>query len=59
MENENPRMPPLWEHSLTILLGHDPTNDPGIGLRQMGTLPVSTQHLGPTHLGPRRAQSHS
>ena len=34
MENQNPRVPPLWEHSLTILLGHDPTSDPGIALRQ-------------------------
>ena len=34
MENQNPRVPPLWEHSLTTLLGHDPTSDPGIGLRQ-------------------------
>ena len=34
MENENPRVPPLWERSLTTLLGHDPTSDPGIALRQ-------------------------
>ena len=34
MEKENPRVPPLWEHSLTTLLGHDPTSDPGIALRQ-------------------------
>ena len=34
MENQNPRVPPLWEHSLTTLLGHDPTSDPGISLRQ-------------------------
>ena len=34
MENENPRVPPLWEHSLTTLLGHDPTSDPRIALRQ-------------------------
>ena len=34
MENENPRVPTLWEHSLTTLLGHDPTSDPGIALRQ-------------------------
>ena len=32
MENQNPRVPPLWEHSLTPLLGHDPTSDPGIAL---------------------------
>ena len=24
----------LWEHSLTTLLGHDPSSDPGIALRQ-------------------------
>ena len=34
MENQNPRVPPLWEHSLTALLGHGPTSDPGIALRQ-------------------------
>ena len=34
MENLNPRVPLLWEHSLSTLLGHDPTNDPGIALRQ-------------------------
>ena len=34
MENLNPRVPILWAHSLTILLGHDPTSDPGIALRQ-------------------------
>ena len=34
MENQNPRVPPLWEHSLATLLGHDPTSDPGIALRQ-------------------------
>ena len=33
MENENPRLPPLWKHSLTTLLGHDPTSEPGIALR--------------------------
>ena len=27
-------VPPLWEHSLTTLLGHDPTSAPGIALRQ-------------------------
>ena len=32
MENQNPRVPPLWEHSLTTL--YDPTSDPGIALRQ-------------------------
>ena len=34
MENQNPRVPPLWEHSLTTLLGHNPTSDPGIALSQ-------------------------
>ena len=34
MENQNPRVPPLWEHSFTSLLGHDPTSDPGIALRR-------------------------
>ena len=34
MENQNPRVPPLSEHSLTTLLGHDPTSGPGIALRQ-------------------------
>ena len=34
MENQNPRVPTLWEHSLTTILGHDPTSDPGIALRQ-------------------------
>ena len=27
-------MPTLWEHSLTTLLGHDPTSDLGIAFRQ-------------------------
>ena len=34
MENQNPRVPILREHSLTKLLGHDSTSDPGIALRQ-------------------------
>ena len=34
MENQNPRVPPLWEHTLTTLLGHDHNSDPGIALRQ-------------------------
>ena len=34
MENQNPRVPILWGHSLTNLLGHDPTSDPGIAIRQ-------------------------
>ena len=35
MENQNPRVPSLWEHSLTSLLGHDPTRDLGAALRQL------------------------
>ena len=34
MENQNPKVPPLWEHSLTALLGHDRTSEPDIALRQ-------------------------
>ena len=34
MENENPRLPPLWEHSLTTILEHHPISNPGIILRQ-------------------------
>ena len=34
MENQNHRVPPPWERSLTTLLGHDPTSDPGVALRQ-------------------------
>ena len=34
MENQNPRVPPLWEHSLTPLSGYDPTSAPRIVLRQ-------------------------
>ena len=34
MENQNHRVPQLLEHSLTTLLGHDPTSAPGIALRQ-------------------------
>ena len=34
IDNQNPRVPPLWENSLTNLLGHDSTSDPGIALRQ-------------------------
>ena len=33
MQNQNPRVPPLWENSPTTLLGHDPTSDllnPGV-----------------------------
>ena len=33
MEDEIPRLSPVWEHSLTILLGNDPTTEPGIALR--------------------------
>ena len=34
MENQNIRVPILWEHSLTTLLGRDSTSDLGIALRQ-------------------------
>ena len=34
MENQNIRVSTPWEHSLTNLLGHDPTSDPGIALIQ-------------------------
>ena len=33
MENQNPRVRILWEHSLTNILGHDSTSDPVIALR--------------------------
>ena len=34
MENQNIRVSTQCEHSLINLLGHDPTSDPGIALRQ-------------------------
>ena len=34
MENQNIRVSPQWEHSLTNLLGHVSTTEPGIALRQ-------------------------
>ena len=34
MENQNIRVSTQLEHSLTNLLGHDSTSDPGIALRQ-------------------------
>ena len=34
MENQNIRVSIQWEHSITNLLDHDPTSDPGIALRQ-------------------------
>ena len=34
MENQDTRVSTQWEHSLTNLLGHDPTSEPGIALRQ-------------------------
>ena len=34
MENQNIRVSIPWEHSLTTLLGHDSTSDPGIAQRQ-------------------------
>ena len=34
MVNQNIRVSTQWEYSLTNLLGHDSTSDPGITLRQ-------------------------
>ena len=34
MANQNIRVSIPWEHSLTTLLGHDSTSDPGIALSQ-------------------------
>ena len=34
MENQNIRVSKQWEHSITNLLGHAPTPEPGIALRQ-------------------------
>ena len=34
MENQNIRVSIQWEHSLTNLLGHGSTSDPGIALQQ-------------------------
>ena len=34
MENQDTRVSTQWEHFLTNLLGHDPTSEPGIALRQ-------------------------
>ena len=34
MENQDIRVSTQWEHLLTNLLGHDPTTEPGIALRQ-------------------------
>ena len=34
MANQNIRVSLPWEHSLTNLLGHDSTSDPGIALKQ-------------------------
>ena len=34
MENDIPRLSPGWEHSLTNILGHDPTTEAGRSLRQ-------------------------
>ena len=33
MENEIPRLSTVWEHSITTLLGHDHTTEPGMALR--------------------------
>ena len=34
MANQDIRVSTQWEHSITNLLGHDPTSEPGIALRQ-------------------------
>ena len=34
MENQDIRVSTQWEHSITNLLGHAPTTEPGIALRQ-------------------------
>ena len=34
MANQNFRVSTQWEHSIPNLLGHDPTSEPGIVLRQ-------------------------
>ena len=34
MGDQNIRVSTQWEHSITNLLGHDPTSEPGIALRQ-------------------------
>ena len=34
MENQDIRVSTQWEHSITNLLGHDSTCEPGIALRQ-------------------------
>ena len=34
MEDQNIRVSTQWEHSITNLLGHAPTTEPGIALRQ-------------------------
>ena len=34
MANQNIRVSTQWEHSITNLLGHEPTTEPGIALRQ-------------------------
>ena len=44
LENESLRLPPLWEHALTNLLGHDHTTTPGMALRQW------VHHQGIHHL---------
>ena len=34
MQNQNIRVSTQWEHSIINLLGHEPTTEPGIALRQ-------------------------
>ena len=33
MENEIPKLSTVWEHSISNLLGHDHTTEPGMALR--------------------------
>ena len=47
MENQNIRVSTQWEHSLTNLLGHDSTTEPGIALRQWVHHQGVENHLDP------------
>ena len=53
MENQNIGVSTQWEHSLTNLLGHDPTTEPGIALRQWVHHQGVEKPPGPTQLGGR------
>ena len=45
MGDQNIRVSPEWEHSLTNLLGHDSTTEPGIALRQWAHHQSVLNHL--------------